>query len=137
MIEDAVPLAEQATYGIDGLVEYLDASGVDVIGVETGISPPIQTRAVASTFLRFSQGGGCNVLLYKSPDDARQFGARSGGGDTYTRLAKTFITGAFVETRTRYKPTYRFGPMVTTCYDEDPLVFRALRSLEEYAGVDP
>lgn len=103
MAEDAVPLADEATRSIDGLVEYLDASGIDVIGV---LTEPELGRTTERTELQFSQGGNCTVLTYKDPADAAQFDTGSA--------------------------QYHFGPFLARCGNEDVLVFQALQTLEEY-----
>lgn len=135
MVPEAEPLAPEAVKNADGLAEYLEASGIELLLVE---SRPdlVRPRVTRSTLLEFALGGGCEVLTYETAEDAEQIGPRSGGGGTYTRRTPGLATGDFTTVRSRYKPTYRFGPLVVACSGEDPLVDRALRSLEQFAESD-
>lgn len=135
MVPEAEPLAPEATESAEGLVSYLEASGIELLLVE---SRPdlVRPRVTRSTLLEFALGGGCEVLTYTTAEDAEQIGPRSGGGGTYTRRTPGLATGDFTTVRSRYKPTYRFGPLVVACSGEDPLVDRALRSLERFAESD-
>lgn len=135
MVPEAEPLAPAAVESADGLAEYLEASGLDLLFVETR-PDLIRPRVTQSTLIEFALGGACEVLTYETTEDAEEIGPRSGGGETYTRRTRSIMGGDFVSVRSRYKPTYRFGPLVAACSGEDPLVDRALRSLEQFAESD-
>lgn len=139
MVPEAEPYAPRTVEDVDGLVEYLEASGIEVVRAVSR-QDFVRPRVVRSAYLDFGNKGSCTVLTYESAEDAEQIGPRSvqeGARDIRRPLpsAPTSLDLLRVQPRSGrrggYNPTHRFGPLVASCWGTAPR--RALQSLEEYA----
>lgn len=130
--EEALPLAEAAAIDINELDEYLAAAGANVTYITEDRNPPQRQglmKVERIRFFEFSRGGQCSVLVYESAAVAKAVGPREGGGGGYARRTRSINSGDFVEIRSRYKPTYLFGPYVAVCSGESALVKNAMQHL--------
>lgn len=131
--DEAIPLADAAISDVNALDDYLEAAGAEVLNISEDRSP-VQSWGGGVQRIRFFElggGGRCSVLIYESAEVAEGLGPREGGGESYLRRTKSINSGDFVERRTRYKPTYRFGPHVAICSKEPAFVQNALQYLAE------
>ncbi len=130
MSPEAEAYADRALDSVAGLEAYLTASDARVSFMESepAIGRPFVKR---TTTMEFEEGGGCLILTYDSPQDAELHGPRSGGGRVYVR--RDLVDSSFDTVRRNYKPTHRFGPFVSVCFNEPARVTNALRNLQSYA----
>lgn len=160
MVPEAEPLAPDALDSIEGIVAYLNASGVPIEEYHIDDFPEeiyrnsAQRDSVAllsfkyqidrSAFplfsgrpVSFEYYPACYVTSFRS-SEARENRVRgSGGGATYVRRTPSISAGDFATVRRRYvPPPYEFSRFVVSCRDEGPLVRRALLGLEAYARAD-
>jgi hypothetical protein len=136
MAPQAEPHASSALDTIDGLEEYLTASGVEVLSARQLPTPPRPGVVRAASF-RFDAGGRCTILTYPSAQDAEEYAPK-----TVTRENREYSRGGFAgygasARRDIEVPTILFGANAALCQSEAPEVTQALEALGAYAEAVP
>ena len=133
MTEEAAPLAPSALASLDGLSDYLVASGVAVASARE-LPPSPEPGVQSAGSIRFDGGGKCTVYRYASAADAERYApastrqrnaAYSGGGTaSYGASARRYVE----------VPTLFFGPKAALCERAPSEATSALKALAAYAN---